>query len=481
MSIHPTSCLIFTVVRSEDSVMRSTPSPTKELGEFASKLQYKEIPPEVILKAKYLLLDYLGGMIPGNREEMAQILFRFVQEVSGPSEAHLLGTGEKVGAQWAALYNGAVGHLIDMDDIHWGSVTHAGVCIWAAALAMGEKLNSSGEDILTAAIAGYEVALRIGYAVEPDHYVRGFNPSGTIMTFGAAAVAARLLNLDPLKTTHALGMAGVMTAGNRAHLTERVMTKDYNSGFSPKSGVLAALLAAKGFTASTDELENPLGFLHVYGDKTHPEALTRGLREIWHILETGQKLYPACRAMHSSIDAILALRSQINPMDVDRVTTKIFATGANIVDDACPWSGAKGIMGARFSAQFNMAVAFLYGKDGLWDLYDAEKSMSYMKEDRIRALVGRIELIHMKEWDRDTSKYSACETSIVFKDGRRLDKSLGSALGDPDNPIPYNEQEIRFRRLMEVSGWDHQKITSVMERVKSLEQEKTIEQFMNNF
>lgn len=461
--------------------MRSMLSPTKELGEFASKLQYKEIPSAVVLKAKYLLLDYLGGMIPGNREEMAQILFHFVQEVSGPSEAHLLGTGEKVGAQWAALYNGAVGHLIDMDDIHWGSVTHAGVCIWAAALAMGEKLNSSGEDILTAAIAGYEVSLRIGYAVEPDHYVRGFNPSGTIMTFGAAAVAARLLHLDPSKSTNSLGMAGVMAAGNRAHLTERVMTKDYNSGFAPKSGILAALLAAKGFTASTDELENPLGFLHVYGDRIHPLALTRGLHETWHILETGQKLYPACRAMHSSIDAILALRDQINPENIDNITTKIFATGANIVDDACPWNGEKGIMGARFSAQFNMAVALLYGKDGLWDLYDAEKTMSYMKDERLRSLVGRIKLIHMKEWDTDTSMYSACETSIMFKDGSRLEKILGSAFGDPDNPIPYDEQEIRFRRLMEVSNWNTQRTERVIKIVKNLEMEPGIMPFMDNF
>ena len=103
--------------------------PTIELAAFASSLKYEDIPEEVLIKAKYLLLDYLGAMLPGNQELMAKILYKFVNKVTGPVESRLLGMDTKVGAQWAALYNGAVGHLIDMDDIHWPSVTHAGVCI----------------------------------------------------------------------------------------------------------------------------------------------------------------------------------------------------------------------------------------------------------------------------------------------------------------------------------------------------------------
>ncbi|MCC3358940.1 MmgE/PrpD family protein [Bacillus sp. REN16] len=451
---------------------------TFELATFASTLKYEDIPEEVITKAKYLLLDYLGAMVPGNQEEMAKILYRFVNKVTGPAESSLIGMDIKVGAQWAALYNGAVGHLIDMDDIHWGSVTHAGVCIWSSALAMAEKTNASGKELLTAAIAGYEVALRIGLAVQPDHYVRGFNPSGTIMTFGAAAVAARLLKLDPLKTTHALGMAAVMVAGNKAHLTERVMTKDYNSGFSSKSGILGALLAEEGFTASTDELENPCGFLHLYGERAYPEELTKGFKNIWHIMKTGQKLYPACRVMHSSIDAVLDFREKFDVDKIEKITSRLFATGAYIIDDNCPWSGEKGIMGARFSAQYNIAVALLYGKEGMWDLYDPVKAMEYMKMERVRELIKKIQIIHVKEWDEDTSKYSACEVDITLNNQTHFTKKLSSAFGDPDNPIPYPEQIKRFKSLLSVVGWSESRMEGVINGVLSLEDVENINKIM---
>lgn len=442
--------------------------PTLELGNFISSIKYEDIPEDVVLKAKYLFLDYLGGMLPGNKEEMAKILYDFVIEVSGPPESTILGMNTKVGASWAGLYNGAVGHLIDMDDIHWPSVTHAGVCIWSAALAMSEKLHSSGKEFLTAAIVGYEVALRIGLAVEPDHYVRGFNPSGTIMTFGSAAVAAYLLHLDSIASTHAIGLAGVMAAGNRAHLTERCMTKDYNSGFSSQSGLIAAMLAAKRFTASTDELENPLGFLNVYGDRTYPNELTDGLFTKWHILNTAQKLYPACRASHSSIDAILAIRERIKPNNISKISSKIFATGANIVDDKIPWEGSKGLMGPRFSAQFNMAVALLFGMDGLWNLYNVDKVQEYLRNNDIQAISKKIDLIYEKSWDSDTNKYSWCEVVVDLVDGEKIIKDLKNSVGDPEMPISSEDQKIRFRKLVSQCGWSEEKAVKVIALVMDL-------------
>ena len=452
--------------------------PTIELAAFASSLKYEDIPEEVLIKAKYLLLDYLGAMLPGNQELMAKILYKFVNKVTGPVESRLLGMDTKVGAQWAALYNGAVGHLIDMDDIHWPSVTHAGVCIWSSALAMAEKTHASGKELLTAAIAGYEVALRIGLAVQPDHYVRGYNPSGTIMTFGSAVVASRLLNLDPFKTAHAIGMAGVMAAGNKAHLTERCMTKDYNSGFSSMCGILAALLVEEGFTASTDELENPCGFLKIYGERTYPEELTKGFKTMWNIMGTGQKLYPACRCMHSSIDAILRLRVRIDYHQIKEITSRIFATGAYIIDDDRPWEGNKGIMGARFSAQYNMAVALLFGEKGMWDQYDADKAMEYMKMDEVRELINKIKIIHVKEWDEDTEMYSACEVNVTLNDGTHLTEEMPNALGDPDNPIPYSDQVKRFKNIVSVIGWSKEKISGIVNNVLGLEKIDDIETLM---
>lgn len=456
--------------------MKLQETSTVALARFAHDLVYEDIPEHVRQKARYLLLDYIGGMIPGNKEEMAGILDSYISKVSGPAEARLIGTGKKAGAIWAALYNGAVGHLIDMDDIHWPSVTHCGVNIWSSALAMAEKMHSTGEETLVAAVAGFEVALRIGIAIEPDHYVRGFNPSGTIMTFGAATVAAKLLKLDVEKTTHALGMAAVMVAGNKAHLTERSMTKDYNSGFSSKSGIEAALLAQEGFTASTDELENPCGFLHIYGGKTYPDELTKGFREKWHILDIGQKLYPACRCMHSSVEAILDMRDQIDPEQVVSITTKIFATGAYIVDDKVPWT--HGIMGARFSAQFNMAVALVYGIDGMWDQYNATKAMSYMDVPLIRDLVGKTSIVYEKEWDGDTGKYEWCETEVTLTNGQKFYRRLEYARGGPQNPIPWDMQEKRFQMLLSQVGWREDQMYPVLKVATNLDSLKDIEELM---
>ena len=449
---------------------------TVALARFSAELQYEDIPEKVLQSARYLLLDYLGGMIPGNQEEMAKVLDSYISKVTGPAESRLIGTGKKVGAVWAGLYNGADGHLIDMDEVHWPSVTHAGVNIWSCALAMAEKVHASGKEMLVAAIAGYEVATRIGMAVIPDHYIRGYNPSGTIMTFGAAAVAAKLLKLDVEKTTHALGMAGVMAAGNKAHLTERVMTKDYNSGFSSKSGIEAALLASEGFTASTDELENPCGFLHLYGEKTFPEELTRGFKEIWHITEASQKLYPACRCMHSSVEALLAMRDQITPSQVASINTKIFSTGAYIVDDGLPWT--HGIMGARFSAQYNMAVALLYGMDGMWDQYNSEKAMSYMEVPELRKLVGKINIEYVNEWDGDTGKYEWCDVDVLMRDGTKFNKKLEYAKGSPQDPIPWDMQEKRFSMLLEQIGWTQDRMTPLIWAITHVDDLKDIEELM---
>ncbi|MEI6113794.1 MAG: MmgE/PrpD family protein, partial [Burkholderiales bacterium] len=216
-------------------------SPTRALASFAARLSIDTIPKDVLWKARQLFADYVSTTAAAVREEPARALQRFAVAMGG-SGARIIGTSLDVAPPWAALVNGAMGHMAEMDDTHRGTMSHPGDSLWATALALSNAQTSPAQ-FLTAVIAGYEVALRIGEAIMPDHYRRGWHTSGTIMEFGCAATASVLLGLDEQRTAWALGTAAAQASGNFAHLTERALTKAFNCGHAAKCGVIAALLA----------------------------------------------------------------------------------------------------------------------------------------------------------------------------------------------------------------------------------------------
>lgn len=446
-------------------------SPTRALAAFASNLTLAAIPPAVVAKAKELLLDYISHAVAVVQEEPAQKLIRFAKAVGGPTESRILGTGLSVAAPWAALVNGTMGHMAELDDTHRGTMSHPGDSVWAAALAVGEKQGASGADILVAAIAGYEVALRIGEAVMPDHYRRGWHTSGSIMSFGAAVIAGRLLNLDSTAMAWALGTAGAQASGNFAHLTERAMTKDFNCGHAAKSGVIAAMLAAEGFTGPTDVLENRHGFLVLYGGNNRPELLTAGLGTQWKTMEVAHKPYSACRYIHASIDAVLALQQEarFTPGDVKQVKARILSTGAALVNDPVPWDGNKGLQGTRFSAHFNIAVAMLHGRPGLWNLLDKKFPLQYRDSAAIRDIMKRIEVIPDAGLDRNFPDQWSSVVEIELANGIRLSHRVDYPLGEPETPMDRAMLAEKFRRLTGLAGWSEARASEFIPLVYGLE------------
>jgi 2-methylcitrate dehydratase PrpD len=433
-------------------------APTRALAKFVHDLSYSDIPEEVRTKAKHLFLDFLGCALGSVNEEQARVLNKYAtEEGTAPrGGSRILGTDHFVGTECAAFVNGANAHLLELDDTHRPTASHPGLALWATAVAVAERANSNGEDFLTAAIVGYEVGLRIASAVLPDHYVEGWNPSGTTMTFGAAAIAGRLLGLDEDHTAWALGLAGVQASGNRAHLTERVMTKDFNNGHAARCGVAAGLLASCGFTASTDELENRYGFLRLYGGRNaRPEKLTEGLGEKWLILQVAHKPYPTCRVIHASLDALIAVRDHdgVNADDVASISSRVFAAGKYIVDDPTPWDRGKGTMGPRFSAQFNMAVGLLYGRPGLVEIFDPKIAAQRMSQPEVRDLMSRIVLEGDAALDNRPEEFWTTVVSVVLKSGRTIVRTVKYPLGEPENPIGEEGLADRFRRILSLVGW----------------------------
>jgi 2-methylcitrate dehydratase PrpD len=434
--------------------------PTRELARYVTGLSFEDLPAEVVIKAKNLLIDYYGCLVTTTNEDMAKILFSVartegvaaVPEQSGT----IAGLPGRYTTEWAAFVNGANTHLSELDDTHRLTAAHSGLGLFATALAMAERTRPTGQEFITAVVAGYEVALRIAMSVMPNHYVRGWNPSGTATMFGCAAIAAKLLKLDEEHTAWALGLAGVQVAGNRAHLTERVMTKDFNNGHAARCGVASGLLAQAGFTASTDELENVMGFWALYGAGTvKPGEATRELKSLWHILEVGHKPYPSCRFIHSSLDAVVGLIADglVDPAQIERITTSMSGTGRYIVDDPEPWTEGKGTMGPRFSAQFNIAVAAIAGREGLEEIYDPEVAQKYLARKDIRDLMSLIEVHSDPSIDQNPDDFWKCDLEVVLAGGRVERSVVQYPLGEPENDLGTEGLVARFIKMTTMAGY----------------------------
>lgn len=441
---------------------------TRTLAGFAADLRFDALPPRVVEKARLTLLDYLGTSLLSAQEQPARILTGVVRDFGGAAEAGVIGADLRTSAPWAALVNGALGHMCELDDTHRGTMAHVGDCVWAAALAVGQHVGACGPDIATAAAAGYEVAIRVGEAVMPTHYRRGWHPSGTVTTFGAAAAAGKLLRLDAGRMASALGIAGTQAAGFFAHLAERAMTKDFNPGRAAMNGVLAARLAASGFTGPTDALESPRGFGALYAAEWRPDAalggadesrpalsvLAAGRSDRFAILEVAHKPYTACRHIHAAIDATLALLGEhgLRAEDVRGATARIFRTGAVLVDDPAPWDGAKGLQGTRFSAQFNLAVVLREGRRGLDALFDHDEVARRVADPAVRAEMRKVTVVADEELDAGFPRSWATVVAIETVRGDRYVRRVDLPLGEPEIPMSPDDLERKFRRVTGLAG-----------------------------
>ena len=431
---------------------------TRRLASFAAKLRPEHIPPNVMWKARQLFADYVCTAAAAVSEEPARKL-QMLAKALGGTGAGIIGTDIQVAAPWAALVNGAMGHMAEMDDTHRGTMSHPGDSLWAVALAL-TTADSDSKAFLTATIAGYEVALRIGEAVMPDHYQRGWHTSGTIMAFGSAVTAALLLNLDADQIGWSLGTAGAQASGNFAHLTERAMTKDFNCGHAAKSGVIAALLAREGFTGPSDVLENAKGFMRLYGDRIFPERLVQDLGRSWRILEVAHKPYSCCRHIHASLDALQAIivKNNVTTADVAGVTARIFSTGAAYVNDPHPWTPGKGLQGARFSAQLNLAVLLLWGQPGLLRMMSSAGTMAALQSPDLREVMRSINVVSDDELDTNFPDQWASIVIVRDHAGREFSHRVDYPLGEPEFPMSEQQLFDKFSQLLSQAGWSKSRV-----------------------
>ena len=432
---------------------------TRELARFIVQTKPQDLPLYAIKKAKDCFLDWLGCAFIGSRSESARMFLELVQEQGGNRESTIIGH-EMTSCLNAALVNGAISHEMEFDDVHKASISHPGAAVIPAALAIAEREHASGMTFLASIVLGYDVATRIGEAVGPSHY-KYWHTTGTCGTFGAAAAAGKVLELDRDGMLNALGNAGTQAAGLWEFITDGAMTKVLHPAKAATNGLLSALLAKKGFTGATKILEGERGFCKASSSEYDLQRIIRGLGKDYKILEVSFKPYPCCRHTHSTIKAALDLIREhaLDYPDVRSVRVEIYSTAIEIAGILQPKTPRE----AKFSLPYCLAVALKCQKVGL-----DEFVYSRLEDEGIRKLMNKVQLTVNPALDAAYPGMWPTIIEIETKQGQLLRKRVDFPPGDPENPLAKGELKDKFRQLAG-SVIKERNIESIIEMIERLE------------
>jgi 2-methylcitrate dehydratase PrpD len=369
--------------------------------------------------ARQCVLDYLGVAIAGASGPLTRILLDEMAEAGGTPQASIVVQRLRLPALSAALVNGAAGHALDYDDVNIAMPGHPSVAILPALLALAEAKSSSGRDVLTAFVAGYETACRIGAALSPGHYDLGFHSTATVGCFGAAAACARLLGLDTEATATALGIAGTQAAGLKSQFG--TMCKPFHASKAAQNGLLAARLAARGFSSRTDLIECVQGFALTHGPDFSPAAALAEPANGFHILANLFKYHAACYFTHAPIECARELRRQhaLDPDKIVGVTLRVDASTDRVCNIPAPVDGLQ----SKFSLRQTVAMALAGVDTASLGAYDEATA----RDPALVRLREKIAIDFQRGWPHTLS-----ELEVELADGRRVDARHDSGVPAAD-------------------------------------------------
>jgi 2-methylcitrate dehydratase PrpD len=413
------------------------PSLTETLAEWLVNWREKGPPDEALAHARYYVLDWLGSALAGTSTPPGRILLDYAAAQPDGSN-HIIGGGT-ASAEVAALVNGGLSHIVEMDDLDRTSVVHPATVVIPAALAIAERDGCSESDFLAAVVAGYEIAIRIGEAVGKAHY-HYFHNTATCGTFGAVAAAGWLLNLSAEQFTWAMGNAGTMAAGLWQFNADGAMSKHLHAGQAASNGVRAADLAALGFTGTRDILEGERGFFAATAPDADPARVIAGLGDGFKIGGVSIKPHASCRHTHPAIDAALMLREQLpNRQNIAHIDIDTYQAAITLCDNPDPHTP----YAAKFSLHYCLASALERGSAGLRDF-----SPECLREQSVRRLMGRtsarvhpdFEAAYPVEWNT--------ALRVTLASGDVLEAGVKHPKGDPENALSQGELEAKFRGMV---------------------------------
>jgi 2-methylcitrate dehydratase PrpD len=418
---------------------------TRLLADFVSNLRYKDLPNEVVRYTKLLLLDQLGCAIAAYGFPEVRILLEVFVQPTNECKATIWGYGLKTSPQLAALINSASGHALLLSDTHRRAKLHPGVVIIPSALAVGEWKKCSGGDLLSAIVAGYEVMIRIGMALDPlSHRKRGFWATGTCGPFGSAVAASKILNLEQHKIAEAMGLAGTKPAGLWAFKHEGLAsTFLLDCGIAAFNGIVGAMLAASGFRGPSMILESDDGgFLRALSDNPLIEKSLEGLGEVFQITKVGIKPYACSRGIHGPIDATLKLlkENNITPSRIKRITVHTNTIAMLQYNNIRPET--------RTAAQLSLPFCIALAITDETKLFTMKLSDRDLNNEEVLKLARLVEMKVDPSIDSLYPDKWACRVEIWTNDGSKYTQYLLHPKGEPENPMSQQEVESKFKKLV---------------------------------
>ena len=408
----------------------NAPGVSELLARFVAGHPSRGWSPAVDSQAHRTFANWVGCAIGPSQHETVHAALAAVQELQPAPQASLLGRREKVDIASAALINGIASHTFDFDDTHLKTIIHPAGPVAPAALALAEHLSLSGRALLDAIVLGIEVSCRVGNAIYPDHYDRGWHITGSTGMLGSAAACSRLLGLDAARTQMALGIAASQPIGVREQFG--TMTKPFHPGGAARVGLMAALMAKHGYTASRRALEAPRGLMQVFSDKTDWSQITEGLGQTWEVALNTYKPFACGIVIHPSIDACVQLREQhsLAGADIERVTIRVHSLVLELTGKKTPSTGLE----AKFSVYHSCAVGLLYGRAG-----EHEYSDEVVNRPEVTALRARVEAIV-----DDRIGEASVDLAIRTRDGREFKLFVEHAIGSLERPMSDAQLRAKF-------------------------------------
>jgi 2-methylcitrate dehydratase PrpD len=416
---------------------------SQTIAAWVGGLTYEDLPDAVVAAAKEHLLDTLGGGLAAHARCVAGAGGTVAPTLGGDGPATVIGTRAGTSAAAAALANGMLCHGLDFDDTHTDSITHVGVVVGPAALAVAEAIGASGRELVLALVAGTEITTRIGAAASPGYMVRGFHPTSVSGVFGATVAAARLLGLSAAQTTSALGIAGSMAAGLFAYLGDGAATKPVHAGWAAHGGIAAAELARAGAEGPGVVFEDRFGFFAAYYglDASRVEEQVADLGERWETPRVAYKPYPCCHFIHGCLDAAAGLLGErpVRADEIERIVVAVPGPGIPLVLEPVEAKrDPRTEYDAKFSLQYSVAALVVHGEVTL-ESYTGPA----IRDPAVLALAARVEHV-----ERDFPTYPQAFPGwvrIETRDGATRERELAHQRGGPDNPLTTADVATKFR------------------------------------
>lgn len=402
--------------------------------------------------------------------------FEYASEQGGLAEATVMGAERHLlPAVNAAFCNGISGHALELDDIHTESSLHPGVVVVPTALAACERAGADGETLLKAVVLGYEVMTRMGMAIDPKaHYARGFHPTATCGCFGALAAAGYVFGLSFQEFLNGYGIAASMASGLLEFSYSGSWVKRFQVGWAAHSGVTAAILAKKGFTGSPTAITGRYGFLRSHSDTVHPEALSEALGETYEVSRTQIKYFACCTYQHAALTGVIQMikEREFRAGDVARIDIGVVEPALRLTYEPREAKvKPQSIVDAQFSLPYGVAVCVLFGNASI-----NEYNETLLQDASVLELAGKVYVRYEPELDKYYPKYFPAKVEITLNSGERLQKTVTSPKGYPDNPLSDVELEDKFGTL---AGrvFQEDRVKVLLEAVRTLETVEDLRSF----